>query len=1093
MKTRVSIFVAMVWAISFFAGESRAATVTVTNLNDSGAGSLRDAISTAGVGDTIVFQPFLSGTISLSGELGISRNLNIIGPGPGTITIARSQAAGTPGFRIFTLVSGTIRISGVTVTNGLIVGPDAPSGRGPGGIGEGGGIFVGPAAIVTVDNCAVTNNRAAGGLAGMSINSQGALGGSGNGGGICNRGNLTLTNSTVSGNYATGGDGTDYGGGYGQGGGVFNGSSGFLKISNCAIYGNQAQGGSARQTAPYAGDGKGGGVCNNDEYVDDDQGTLFLTNSTIASNTTLYGLGPTHDGAAYGGGVFVTRRQLASGTQIVAVLTNCTITNNFSDGGPLPSRNGPGEAGGLDASRGQVDIINSLIAANMTRGNSNAIVSPDVLSGYGSGSIHSLGHNLISRIDGTPAGTWTGTDNTGTASTPIDPRLAPGGIKDNGGPTFSQAVLPSSVAIDMGDDSVLNSVSTDQRGIPRKLGGHVDVGAVEQDIAQPGPVFTVTTLSEHSDGIAGVYDCTLIEALDASNANPDANTIVFAPGLSGTITTNMLTPAGLSITGPVQIIGPGARTLVISGNSAARAFAISSSNVEISGVTIFDCHFSGKGAGVYNAGGVTFRACTFYANIAFNTSSGGAIWNEPGASLTTIGCTFYGNMATSVGGAIQNSSGNVTATNCTFNYNTAPVGGAINSGGGSVTLLNCTVNENEATQALNDDGGGIRNAAGVCTLANTIVANNVSGGSQTVDLGGTFTSQGYNLIGKVDGSTGLTNGVNHDKAGTVAVPLDPGLPTGTRGTPAGKVRNNGGPVDTCALLPGSPAIDAANNVNAPAVDARGYARMGPPDMGAFEFGGTIPVTLANISTRLVVESGDNALFGGFIVTGTQPKKVILRAIGPSLSVPGKLADPVMELHDSAGQVIASNDNWMDAPNRQEIIDSTVAPLDDLESAILMTLPANNAAYTAIVRGANSGTGVGLVEVYDLDRTTNSKLANISTRGLVQTGDNVMIGGFIVVGVAPLKVIVRAIGPSLPLPGALANPTLELHDGNGGVLAANDDWRSDQEAEIIATTIPPSNDLESAIVRTLNPGAYTAIVSGVNGTTGVALVEVYALQ
>jgi hypothetical protein len=165
----------------------------------------------------------------------------------------------------------------------------------------------------------------------------------------------------------------------------------------------------------------------------------------------------------------------------------------------------------------------------------------------------------------------------------------------------------------------------------------------------------------------------------------------------------------------------------------------------------------------------------------------------------------------------------------------------------------------------------------------------------------------------------------------------------------------------------------------------------------------------------------------------------------------------------------------------------------LESAIVATLAANSTGYTAIVRGVNNTTGVGLVEVFDLDNTVDSKLANISTRGLVQTGDDVMIGGFIVLGADAQKVIVRAIGPSLPVVGKLADPTLELHDANGALLVSNDNWRDTQEAEIIATTIPPTNDAESAIVRTLAPAAYTAIVRGVNGTTGVALVEVYALS
>ena len=251
-------------------------------------------------------------------------------------------------------------------------------------------------------------------------------------------------------------------------------------------------------------------------------------------------------------------------------------------------------------------------------------------------------------------------------------------------------------------------------------------------------------------------------------------------------------------------------------------------------------------------------------------------------------------------------------------------------------------------------------------------------------------------------------------------------------------------------------------------------------------------TLANISTRLRVETGNNVLIGGFIITGTQPKKVILRAIGPSLPVAGALINPFLELRDSAGNLILSNDNWR-TNQEQEIIDTGIPPSNDLESAIVATLPANNSAYTAVVSGANNGTGVGLVEVYDLDRTVDSKLANISTRGFVQTNDNVLIGGLIVVGQTQLRVIVRAIGPSLPVSGALANPILELHDGSGTLIASNDDWRTTQEAEIIATGIPPSNDLESAIVRDLAPGNYTAIVRGVDGATGVALVEAYGLN
>lgn len=258
----------------------------------------------------------------------------------------------------------------------------------------------------------------------------------------------------------------------------------------------------------------------------------------------------------------------------------------------------------------------------------------------------------------------------------------------------------------------------------------------------------------------------------------------------------------------------------------------------------------------------------------------------------------------------------------------------------------------------------------------------------------------------------------------------------------------------------------------------------------------IPTSLANISTRLRIETGDNALFAGFIVTGTQLKKVMVRAIGPSLTIPGKLENPRLELYNEFGQILQENDDWQDSTNKQEIIDSTIAPSHELESAIIATLQANNASYTAIVRGVNDTTGIGLLETYDLDRAAKSKLANISTRGVVQVGDDVLIAGLIVLGQEDLKVIVRAIGPSLSVAGKLEDPTLELRNGNGDLLMSNDNWRiGGQEAEIMATGIPPTNDAESAIVFTL-PAAgasYTAIVRGVGDTTGIAVVEVYALN
>jgi plastocyanin len=252
----------------------------------------------------------------------------------------------------------------------------------------------------------------------------------------------------------------------------------------------------------------------------------------------------------------------------------------------------------------------------------------------------------------------------------------------------------------------------------------------------------------------------------------------------------------------------------------------------------------------------------------------------------------------------------------------------------------------------------------------------------------------------------------------------------------------------------------------------------------------------NISTRMDVQTGEQVLIGGFIITGTAPKKVILRAIGPSLAAFGisnPLADPILELHGADGSLITSNDNWKDT-QQAEIEATGIPPQSDLESAIVSTLAPDS--YTAIVSGKNEGTGVGLVEGYDLDQAADSQLANISTRGFVETESNVMIGGFILGGGSgSANVLMRALGPSLTLAGvsgALADPTMELHDANGALLQSNDNWKDTQQTEIEATGIPPQNDLESAIVATLTPGNYTAIVAGKNGLTGVGLVEVYRL-
>jgi hypothetical protein len=259
---------------------------------------------------------------------------------------------------------------------------------------------------------------------------------------------------------------------------------------------------------------------------------------------------------------------------------------------------------------------------------------------------------------------------------------------------------------------------------------------------------------------------------------------------------------------------------------------------------------------------------------------------------------------------------------------------------------------------------------------------------------------------------------------------------------------------------------------------------------------TSRASMGNISTRVDILNGESVSIGGFIIAGSAPKNVIIRGIGPSLGnagVQGSLADPMLELWDSGGNLLVANDNWK-ATQEQAIRDTMLAPSNDLESAVVASLQPGS--YTAIVRGKNNATGIGLVEIYDLQRGPSSKLANMSTRGSVGVGERVMIGGLILLGPEPGRILFRAIGPSLAGAGiqfALADPQLELFDAQGTRIATNNNWKDSQQTVIQATGLAPTADAESAILADFNPGNYTGVVSGVNGGTGVALIEAYYLQ
>ena len=373
-------------------------------------------------------------------------------------------------------------------------------------------------------------------------------------------------------------------------------------------------------------------------------------------------------------------------------------------------------------------------------------------------------------------------------------------------------------------------------------------------------------------------------------------------------------------------------------------------------------------------------------------------------------------------------------------------GGIFNGSSGTVHLTNSTVSHNVA-----EEGGGISNygEGGQVQIWNSIVADNVAhlGAPDVRSVFTAFTSLGHNLIGIDEGSKGFVPGTgnpNGDLVGTRASPIDPLL---------GPLANNGGATLTHLLQTGSLAINAGDNAaitnppfsGPPFYDQRGtgFPRIlnTTVDIGSVEVGPTVvtPAKALNISTRLRVETGNGILIGGFIITGTAPKSVAVRGVGPSLAqfgISDVLADPTVELRDSTGALVAQNDNWQDDPSQAAQLTALGLALQNPnESGLVATL--DPGAYTALLAGKNNGTGVGLVEIYDANQAADSQLANISTRGFVQTGNDVMIGGFILGGSDTTHILIRGIGPSLQVLPVLADPTLELRDSNGALLDAND--------------------------------------------------------
>ena len=647
---------------------------------------------------------------------------------------------------------------------------------------------------------------------------------------------------------------------------------------------------------------------------------------------------------------------------------------------------------------------------------------------------------------------------------------------------------------------------------------------IDQNITISGPGATVLAVSRAPNAafLFRIFDImsghtAVIEGLTISGGQGDG-------AAGGIANAGMLTLNNCIVRNNVAFRGDGG------GIYNVGTLTITNSIISDNLATIDVAFNGGSAGGILNAGTLTIINSTISGNATDHGSPmvgiGGGIWS-PSGTVEISNSTISFNNADLYGGGIT-SGGSLTITNSTISGNFVEAEGGGIANGGPLTITNSTLSGNRA----NGVGAGIANDGSNAALeiGNTILSDS---GTNIVNLnGGMVTSHGYNLSSD-DGGGFLT--ATGDQINT-----DPML---------GPLQDNGGPTFTHALLNGSPAINAGDPsfTPPPLYDQRGpgYDRVfnGRIDIGSLEVqpGPTItptptgtptatatptstatatptvtstptgtptpsptptpsstPALALNISTRLRVETGDRVMIGGFIVTGSAAKSVALRGIGPSLAGSGisnVLADPTLELRDGGGALLVQNDNWQDDPAQaSQLIALGLAPQNPNESGIVAVLQPGT--YTTIVAGKNNGTGVGLVEIYDTNQAANSQLANISTRGFVQTGDNVMIGGFILGGSSgSTSVAARGIGPSLSQSGlsnVLADPTLELRDGNGALLISNDNWQDDpvSAAQLTAHGLAPRNTLESGIFSSLPPGAFTAILAGKDGGTGIGLVEIY---
>ena len=1133
---------------------STATTITVQSTDDGAANAancpgtgcrLRDALAAAVAGDTINFS--VTGAITLtSGQLVAGNSVTISGPGANLLTVRRDPAAAT-NFRIFQVGNATVTISGLTISGGRSV-----AGAFPDGFGGGIHVFSGN---LTINRCTISGNFASnvGGAIYMSnsptltINNStisgntapGSGGAPGAGGAVVVTGVATVNNSTISDNS------TDML----TNGAVSIGVGATFSLNNSTVAHN-----------PAGGILNGDAVGPNSTFPGG--GTLNLNNSIAANNSSYDISGPVASGdfnlvrntaSALPGSQNITGVDPMLGA--LAFNGGPTRTHALLGGSPAIDKGKDFNRTGRDQ-RDSTRPVDDPAIANAAGGDGSDIGAVEFTAaleqtcGVVNGSFESNtfgGWTIFLRGGSSSSGNWfvyTGTTAplTGAAlgasiAAPPDGTYA--AVADMVSP--GTHILYQDVAVPSNGTSSLSFY-------------------VYYKNQQSSAFFTPPTLDPNA-GPNQQYRVDLITTTAPvdSVAGTDvlANLFITNPGDPAVLPPTLKTYDVTAFAG--QMVRLRFAEADNSGvlNASVDAVCLRHLAITASGVvrTAGTAAVRSAVAQVENDAGATGSLTVTVNNSASATVNGVTVSNlavDAAGVVTADVVAACGASNASFTLKVTDTAGlsNSTTLSVTVNPNPAPVltyssSQAVNyAGSRTITpATGPTDNGSVATIAVQSIGtytGAISvDNTGVVSVSNATPPGNHTILIRATDNCGATTDASFTLAvaratpaistqaspaitipGNISDTATLATGFN--PTGTITFtlygPNDASCGGPVVFTSTKTVSGNGSyPSDAFTLvLPGmyrwiasysgdalnSPASGSCNDPNE-SVEVSPLPTPTPtPSPTPTPTPSPSPAQPLNLSTRLRVETGDKAMIGGFIITGNVSKPVVLRGMGPSLTAGGMpptglLQDPVLELHAPDGSVMTRNDNWKDSPQRAQIEGTTFQPGDDRESVIVATLPP--AAYTAVLTGSAHTTGVGLIEIYDKDASVNSALANISTRGFVQTGNDVLIGGFMLGrDPSPTRIVIRGIGPSLAqfgLAEVLADPVLELHDENGSIMLSNDNWMDDpvSAAKLIANGLAPQNAQESGIVASLPPGQFTVTLSGKNGGTGIGLLEIYNLK